>query len=277
TADPTQWGALSDEAMQAGVEAIRAFCIRVQREMRIDLQLYESERFVLLTDIEAEGVAALAPKLAKAYRAIAETLGDDPDGNIFLGKCLVVLFDQRVDYIRFQQQMHDTDARGTGGLCHGFGDGHVRVAAYQRANPRQTNHILAHELVHAYLHRYHAPTPLPDWVDEGLAEHLAHAIEPPPGQNLYLKTRLLLEDKQGLGDGFFDGKRLASWQYDVAGALTGYLIERSDRVYPKWIRSIKTGTPAEQALEAHYRMDTPTLVQRFKRRLDRALNKQLGG
>jgi hypothetical protein len=277
TADPAMWQPLSEQTIAKANETLRAFATRTQRELRIDLSLYESERFMLLTDLDADAVQALSRKMVQAYRTTAQLLGDDPDGNVFLGKCLVVLFDDRVDYIRFQDRMHDTDARGTGGLCHGFGNGHVHVAAFQRGNPRQTHHIVVHELVHAYLHRYRSPVPLDDWVNEGLAEHLAHRIEPPPGQNLYLKSRLTLEGKAGLGEGFFDGDNLSAWQYDIAGALTGYLVERSDRAYPRWIQAIKDGQPTEEALEEVYRMTPQKLTQRFKQRLDRELNKQLGG
>lgn len=277
TADPAMWGKLSEQTMQQGVETLQAFAQRTQRELNIDMNLYQSERFLLLTDIDQERIVPLSKQLVITYRTIAELFGEDPDGNIFLGKCLIVLFDQRVDYIRFQDQLHNTDARGTGGLCHNFGNGHVHIAAYERSNARQSNHILVHELVHAFLHRYQSPTPLSDWLNEGLAEHIAHQIEPPPGQNIYLKSRLALEGKRGLGEGFFDGENLQAWQYDIAGALTGYLLERSETAYPNLIKAIKQGTPTEEALQSAYRMDTDKLTLRFKQRLDRELNKKLGG
>jgi len=277
TADPQMWGQLSDETMQQGVDTLRGFAQRTQRELDMELNLYESERFMLLTDCDEDAVQEAFVALVKSYRAVALLLGEDPDGNVFLGKCLVALFDNRVDYVRFQDQLHETDARGTGGLSHGFGNGHVHVAAFARSNPRQTSHILIHEFVHAYLHRYQSPRPLDDWVNEGLAEHIAHAIEPPPGSSLELKSRLALEGKQGLGEGFFDGENLSAWQYDIAGALTGFLLKRSKTAYPKLIASLKEGTPTGEALEHIYRMSPDELTLRFKRRLDRVLNEKLGG
>lgn len=277
TADPAMWGELSDETMQQGIDTLRGFAERTQRELNIELSLYESDRFMLLTDVDQEQVASLSKKLVQAYRTVAQLLGEDTKGNVFVGKCMVVLFDQRVDYIRFQDQLHDTDARGTGGLCHGFGNGHVHIAAYKRSNPRQSNHIVIHELIHAYLHRHQSPRPLDDWVNEGLAEHLAHTIEPSPGQNLYLKSRLALEGKKGLGEGFYEGENLSAWQCDISGALTKFLIERSKIAYPKLITSLKEGTPTDEALQDVYRLTPAKLTQRFKQRLDRELNKKLGG
>lgn len=277
TADPEMWGELSEQTMQQGIETLRGFASRTQRELDLDLKLYETDRFMLVTDVEVEQVQALSAKLAQAYHVMARLLGEDPDANIFVGKCLVVLFDKRVDYIRFQDQLHQTDARGTGGLCHGFGNGHAHIAAFRRSNPRQTNHVMVHEFVHAYLHRYKTPQPLDDWINEGLAEHVAHQIESPPGQNIYLKSRLALEGKKGLGEGFYDGNALSAWQYDVAGALTGYLLERSEKAYPRFIVAMKEGADASEALQAVYRMTPAKLTQRFKQRLDRELSQKLGG
>ncbi|MFK7790798.1 MAG: hypothetical protein AB8C95_15060 [Phycisphaeraceae bacterium] len=275
-ADPAMWGELSKQVMEQGNETLRSFAARTQRELNLKMKLYESERFMLLTDCDAEQVEAISIKLVQGYSAAAKVLGENPNDNVFVGKCLVVLFDKRVDYIRFQDQLHGTDARGTGGLCHGFGNGHVHIAAFKRNNLRQTNHVVVHELIHAYLRRYKTPQALDDWVNEGLAEYLAHEIEPPPGQKLYLKSRLALESKKGLGEGFFEGENLRAWQYDVAGALTQYLIDRSEQAYPKFIATLKDGTPTEEALQTIYRMTPAKLTQRFKQRLDRELNKRLG-
>lgn len=276
-ADPKRWGELSDETMQQGVHTLLAFCEKTNRELGMQLKVHPTKRFILLTDVDDDAAVAMSANLEKAYRETAKLLGDDPDANVFYGKCLVVLFAKRVDYIRFQRELHDTDARGTGGMCHGFGDGHAHVAAIQRTTQRQTNHVVAHELVHAYLHRYRTPVKIDDWLNEGLAEHLAHVVEPPPkGENLYLKARLLLEGKQGLGEDFYETDTLAPWQYDVAGALTAYLLERSEDAYPKLIQQIKDGQPTAEALKSIYRMEPRTLTSRFKRRLDRELGDKLG-
>lgn len=276
-ANASMWGDLTDRQMQAGVEQLKVFCKQVNQQLELDMNLYESDRFLLLTDLEGRSVKAYGIAIEQAYRGAAVTLGDSPDDNVFVGKCLVVLFKERIDYLRFERDMHGADARGTGGLCHGFGDGHVHVAAFHRNNLRQTKHILTHEIAHAYLRRYQSPALVPDWVNEGLAEHLAHRMHPPPGQKLMLKARLSLEGKQGLGDGLFEGKNLEAWQYDVAGALAGFMIERGKHAYPKLIQKLKDGVPTDDALKEIYRMASPELTQRFKRHLDHELSNHLGG
>jgi len=276
TADPQMWGELSDETMQAGTEFLHAYCGQVQETLSLNLNVYESDRFILLTDVDPQEVNALATKLMQAYHVTAEMLGDDPRENVFVGKCLIVLFNNRVDYIRYQLVMHETDARGTGGMCHAYGNGHAHVAAYRRADPRQTNHIVVHEFVHAYLHRYRTPLPLDDWVNEGLAVYLSHVIEPPPGVNLYLGARLLLEGETGVGPDFFTDENLDASRYQTAGALTRFLLERSQPAYPQLIQSLKAGNPTDQALTETYRMDSSVLTRRFRQRLDRELTEQFG-
>lgn len=276
TGDPKRWGELSAEQMEQGTQSLVAFSKRAEKQMGIGLKLYQSERFMLLSDAEPKAIAGLSEKLTRFYRSITQVLQEDPDGNMFYGKCLVVLFNRRVDYVRFHRLMYGTDARGTGGLCHGFGDGQVHIALFRRTSSRQTYHILAHELTHACLHRYKRPARLPEWINEGLAEHIAHTLEPPPGSNPMLKSRLALQGKKGLGENFFENEPLAAWQYDVAGALTGYLIKKSRRNYPALIESIKKGQSAGDALQENYRMSPERLTLLFKKELDRALNKKLG-
>lgn len=274
-ADPSMWGELDDETMAQSVEQLRAFCERTQRELGIELALYESPRFMICTDIDPEQVAEWGEVLTHGYRLTAQLLGEDGDANIFRGKCLLMVFDHRRDYLRFQQVMHDTDAFRAGGLCHGFGNGFVHVSSFRRQTARETSHVIMHEVVHGYLHRFRSPEQLPDWLNEGLAEYVAHEIVPPRGAGLYGRAALRLEGKELLGEGFFDGDRLEAWQYDVAGALTQYLLERSDDRYPTLIGAIKDGASWQEALQLAYRMEYRRLVQRFKRRLDRAVSEQL--
>lgn len=275
-ADPEMWGDLDEATMTQSVEQLRAFCLRAKGELDIPLELYESPRFLICTDMDAEYVQAWGNQLTRGYRAAAQLLDADPDGNVFRGKCLIFVFNDRRDYYRFQQELHDTDAFHTGGLCHGFGNGFVHIALHRRLSMRETTHVMVHEFVHGYLHRYRSPEHVPSWINEGLAEYIAHTIEPPSGATLYRRAAVRLEGEQLLGEGFFEREHLRSWQYDVAGALTQYMLERSSDRYPLLVQGVKDGEGWGDALQEAYRLDERRLVQHFKRRLDRELSRQLG-
>lgn len=275
TADPEMWGDLDAEVMAQSDAELLAFCERAHRELEVGLSVYESPRFIVCTDMPPEDVARWGEKLTEAYRLVAELLDADPDGNVFRGKCLIFVFQDRRDYIRFQLDLHDTDAFDSGGLCHGYGNGFVHIACHRRLSERETTHVIVHEFVHGFVHRYRSPVHVPDWVNEGLAEYIAHQIEPPGGAGLYQRAALRLQGERGLGEGFFAEEGLEAWQYDIAGALTRYLMERAADRYPVLMDGIKDGDSWAEALDTAYRMDERRLVLRFKRRLDRALNEQL--
>jgi len=277
TVDETMWGELSDELMAQSADQLKAYCQQAQQALGLDLRVYESPRFIICTDVDEQHVTRWGTKLTEAYRRIAELLGENPDGNIFKGKCLVFVFDSRQSYYQFQLEMHETDAVGTGGLCHGFGDGSVHVALHRRVANRQTTHVLVHEFVHAYLHRYRAPVALPGWINEGLATAIAYEVEAPAGQGLYGRALVRLEGEIGLGENFYEGEHLRQWQYDVAGALSMYLLERNEDACANLIDALKDGEDTEAALESAYRMESRVLTQRFKRRLDRDLQDRLNG
>ncbi|MFI4859374.1 MAG: hypothetical protein ACIAXF_01705 [Phycisphaerales bacterium JB063] len=274
-ADPAMWGPLDETLMEQSVEQLRAFCQRTQEELGVGLSLYESPRFMICTDLDAEQVQRWGEKLTETYRHCAQLVGEDPDGNLFRGKCLILVFSERADYLRFQRVMHDTDAHHAGGLCHGFGNGFVHIAVTRRPSARETSHVIVHEVVHGFLHRYRSPVHVPAWINEGLAEYIAHLVEPPTGAGLYRRALLRLEGEQMLGEDFFEGEDLQAWQYDVAGALTQFMLERSVDRYVMLIDGVKDGTPWDEALESAYRMEYRRLVQRFKRRLDQELSRRL--
>jgi len=275
TADATMWGDLTPEVMEASNDSLREFCQRTQREMNLALNLYESPRFLICTDADERLIERCGDQLTRAYRFLSEMLNEDPDGNVFRGKCLIFIFDKRLDYIRFQRMMHETEAYGTGGLCHGFGNGYTHVALYRRPSARQTTHVLIHETTHAYLHRYRSPEHVPSWINEGLAEYTAHEIEPPGGASLYGRALLALEGQRGLGEGFFENEHLQRWQYDVAGALARYMSESGRPPYRRMIEAVKEGESWNAALDQSFHLEHRQLVQRFKRRLDRELTRQL--
>jgi len=276
--DPAYWGELSNQVMNESTLELRKFCEQSANQMRLSLRLYESERFIVCTDLDEAWVTELLTRLNEIYRHTTELLGQDPDANLFRGKCLIFVFDKRVDYFRFQRDMHDTDARGTGALCHGYGDGFVHIATFRRPTNSQTHHIITHEVVHGILHRYRTPVDIPDWVNEGLAVHLAHQVVPPSsGRSLYPKAALLLVEEEGLGEGFFESEHLPRSQYTVAGGLAEFMIEHSATSYVRFLDGIKDGKPWAESLEEAYHMDHRRLTLRYKTRISRELNEQLGG
>ena len=66
-------------------------------------------------------------------------------------------------------------------MCHTFGSGDVHIAFYRQPNDFDSAHVLVHESVHGFVHRYRSPLDIPSWANEGLAEAIATDMVPQPG------------------------------------------------------------------------------------------------
>jgi hypothetical protein len=149
--------------------------------------------------------------------------------------------------------MHQTPAGGSAGMCHTFGDGMVHIAFYRQPQELEFAHVLVHESVHGFVHRYRSPARVPSWVNEGLAEWIATQLlldKRPnrPKEVRYLAQQLLIQ-YQGLG-AFFDAPHIEAWHYPVSEMMTTMLVERGKGGYVKFVNAIKDGEPWEDALKS---------------------------
>ena len=124
--------------------------------------------------------------------------------------------------------MHGTPSQGSIGLCHGFGDGHVHIAFFRPEDNWQFAHVLVHESVHGFLHRYRSPVHIPSWVNEGLAEYIACQLVPQAGirKGRLQHARASLQHKKSF-NGMFQAPAIEAWQYGVALDLTEFMIANS--------------------------------------------------
>src|SRR5687768_10061477 len=127
--------------------------------------------------------------------------------NIWRGKGLIFVFTQANDYRKFQVLMHRTDPGQSAGMCHSFNSGIVHIAFYRQPDELTFAHVLVHESVHGFLHRYRKPSHVPSWANEGLAEVIAAELVPNPQySNLMTRSaRAGIERMGGVDAGFFFG------------------------------------------------------------------------
>src|SRR5690606_11851392 len=112
------------------------------------------------------------------YNRLTDLFAIKRGDNIWLGKCLILIFRNSDDYHRFQAVMHQTNSGTSAGMCHGFGSGEVHIAFFRQPAEMQFAHVLVHESVHGFLHRYRSPVHVPTWINEGLAEYIAFRLLP---------------------------------------------------------------------------------------------------
>ena len=255
---------------------LKNFAAEAGKKLNKELLLQETKYFLFYSDLPVVEARNWAGLLDRMYARLAELFAIDreprPPGtgkgdfvNVWAGKALVFVFQGADDYRRFEQVVHRTDAGGTAGLCHCFGDGRVHIAFYRQQDELTFAHVLVHESVHGFVHRFRTPAVVPSWANEGLAEVIASELVPRNGRakERELLARQGLQTRRELGD-MFEARHIESWAYPVAETLCAYMIRQNKRNYVQFINGIKDGLTWEQSLEQRYKAPKDRLVRAYR-------------
>lgn len=258
------WEAQTDEQRAADVRQLKAFAEQTQAALGKRLELNETTFFLFYSDLAPQEAKNWSSLLDRMYTKLADLFAVDRMTNLWRGKALVFVFRTPGDYAKFQARMHQTDAGQSAGMCHTFGDGIVHIAFFRQSDELEFAHVLVHESVHGFLHRYKTPVPVPSWANEGLAEWIANQLVPRPDRQkrVHYAARQFIREHRGVA-GFFEGQHIEAWQYPVAEMLTTFMIERNKRGYVAFIDAIKDGAGWEDALKTNYNKTREKLMQEF--------------
>jgi hypothetical protein len=259
------WGELTPEQQTAAVADLKKFGEETRAKVNSNLVLNETKYFLFYSDLKPAEATKWARMLDNMYGRLATLFGIKGGANIFRGKAAVFVFAKGEDYLNFQRTMHETDATGTAGLCHCFGNGNVHIGFFRQPNEMDFAAVLVHESVHGFLHRYRKPPTVPTWVNEGLAETIASELVPQKGKRQEYRQNAIsqLRERGTLGQQFFTGDRLEGWQYPVAQLLTEFMIKMDKKRYVAFIDGIKDGMKWEDALANKYGAPQDRLVAAF--------------
>ena len=263
--DPSKWGKQSPEEMAAAIEELKKFAELTRQTINPRLALYETQYFLFYSDLGAGEARNWAALLDRMYDRLAFLFGIARGENIWRGKALVFVFQNEQDYHAFQMKMHDkTMSAGTAGMCHQYGNGDVHIAFFRQANELDFAHVLVHESVHGFLHRYRSPQEIPSWINEGLAEVIASELVPRKGltQAGTAQARQDLQTRRDL-EKLFDAEHIVAWQYSVSRTLTEFMISQNRKGYVEFINGIKDGQTWEDALVQKYGVSLEQLVRAY--------------
>jgi hypothetical protein len=294
------WPPLTEEQRAARVAELKKFAEEAGRKLNKELRLYETKYFLFYSDLPVQEAQNWAGLLDRMYVRLAELFGVEREtaaaisaagagtrgaagprnaagtrggrgdyANVWEGKALVFVFQSADDYRRFQQVVHKTDAGGSAGMCHCFGDGRVHIAFFRQGEELTFAHVLVHESVHGFIHRFRTPATVPSWANEGLAEVIASELVPRAGR-ANLRRRRAQDELRSRGElgGMLDAKHIEPWQYPVAETLCAYMIEQNKRRYVDFVIGIKEGLTWEQSLEQRYKAPRERLVRAFRESLE---------
>lgn len=248
------WPKLNAAQQGTATGQLKKFAENAQSSLETPLKLYESAYFLLYTDMGAGEAKMWNQLLAKMYDRLLEQFNLPKKTNVWHGKAAVFIFQNRDDFKRYETEIENFPDGGNAlGACHTLRRGDVRIAFYRQPDTNKFATILVHESVHGFLHRYLTPTPIPTWLNEGLAEWMAVALTP---EKEWRQMRIDTA-RQYLSIHHNTGGMTTTWKstgahYGIAYTLTDYLIAQNRKGYVALIRAIKNDKPWEAALEEDY-------------------------
>lgn len=247
------------------IDAYKRFGQSVRETINEDLALIETDHFLIWTDWNRIRRPQLAQWCEAMYGALCVQFGLDtgdgqnPNENIFLGKCPVFCFRSKARFLRFARTYDNYQGTSIVGYTKTAPNGHVHLAVYRRGPSSyeidRFAGTLVHEGVHAFLHRYKQAGHISGWVAEGLADYIAEQVlddRCPYGEKAELVAR-----QYALRDIPIDDLLPKTWQpkaheYPVAFSLVGFLIERDREAFAGFIGDLKAGCGLEQSLQRNY-------------------------
>ncbi|HXE55660.1 MAG TPA: hypothetical protein VN541_21730 [Tepidisphaeraceae bacterium] len=267
TAEP--WPKLSAQQQAEAISQLKDFANQTQSTLKRPLNAFETKYFLFCSDLKPQEAQNWAGLLDRMYVKLAEMFAVPKGENIWRGKALIFVFSRADDYRRYEKEMMHTDPTGTAGMCHASSNGIVRIAFYRQKDALNFAHVLVHESVHGFLHRYRTPVNIPSWANEGLAETIATDLVPQSGRRNEVITQARENMRQHGGDlgEFFTTDHIEGWQYPVAETLCTFMIQNGKRNYVNFINGIKDGLSWRDSLDEKYQAPVERLVRVFGNQL----------
>ncbi|MCY2996057.1 MAG: hypothetical protein NTY19_50645 [Planctomycetota bacterium] len=264
-----RWLPLTPEQQMRALAEQKKYLQQVGEEFKpTKMHLFEQQRFLFYTDMSGKWVLAHARYLDNMYKTLCGVFGIDPRSNIWYGKALVIAFEQKPSYVRFEQKYfpQSTMAEKTVGLAHQDPDGQVVISCWLGNNAADFANTLVHETVHGFLHRYKSRQNVPNWVNEGAAEWIAIHVT---GGSGFAKRRqqaavsALAAESWEVKGRFFSAANIKGEEYGLAFSLTDFLLRTDKAKYKRLMDGIKTGDHWEECLRAAYGWSVDDLVRRY--------------
>jgi hypothetical protein len=259
------WGPQSEADQAAAVAELKKFVAKLPRQKDGSLGLYETKYFLFYSDLRQDEAKKWAGLLDRMYDRLAELFAVPKGSNIWRGKCLIFVFAKAADYHGHEMSTYKVNSAQTAGMCHSYENGFVHVAFYRQPQELEFAHVLVHEAVHGFVHRYRSHVTAPNWVNEGLAEVIASELVPRRARQNEVRIRAAdgIRENDGVGSTFFTARNIEGWQYPVAETLATFMISQKKAGYVAFVNGLKDGLSADESLEKHYGADRERITAAY--------------
>ncbi len=263
------WPHVTDKEHADWITQHRKFISSVQQHFpQLPLRVIESKYYLVLTDISDEAAGKYLGYLDTLYDEMCKAFGIPLGSNIWCGKCIVVAFQSRADFIRFEVEvMKNThNPQQSGGICHGGGTGRVVISLFKGNFEARFATVLVHETSHGIVSRFLSDIRLPSWLNEGMAVWIAGFIVKDDNtlEKAQRKSIATLRQQPTL-NGFFDANQIEGEYYGCGATMVDLLIRRDTKKFRQFFIDVKKGVPQEEALQKAYGLTFADLAQQYGR------------
>ena len=216
------------------------------------LRSVETRFFLFLTDATPRQIDPLITRLDAMYAKLCEAYVLPPTRNIWLGKCLVVLFQAKSDLRHFESILMNHRDQRARGYCQYLPDGRVIISGYQ--GDSGFVRTMVHETAHGFQYRYLSSVSAPSWLDEGLAEWVALALAPDGVVDIRQQQSALRFAVAGDLGRFFTMRQIDGDMYGAASGMIAILMKLDEGKgrFGAFLTGIKMASPRKR------RCKTPT-------------------
>ena len=263
------WPELTNEQHHAAIEENHKQIEKI-KSMCPDAAVYETAEFTFCSNMPRNQVGPYVASLDRLYDMMSTMYGIKKGTPVWLGKCLVVAFIERSQFLEFEKTAFQyTPPEGTYGLCHELPGGRVVMSCYRGNNPNDFAHMLVHETSHGFNYRYRTQRQLLSWVDEGMAEWIGETLvrtsnavrlEASKRRSVPCRPRTACRASWTPS-----GSSTSSNSYGMASSLTTFLVRADQKKYVAFIDGIKEGKSWQESLKDSYHATVEQMVTEFGR------------
>lgn len=257
------------EVRQQVYDAYMAFGEKVRQELGKDLELLESEHFLIWTDWPRSERPLLTRWAEAMYAALSRELGLAADAEVFLAKCPMFCFQRPGRFRKFAQKFDGYSGKEAVGYTRSAEQtGHVHVVLVRQGDSQidfaRFATTLVHEGTHAFLHRLYSSTLIPHWVNEGFADLMAERVlkeQSVTGENAALLAKQYVKYDWPIGGLLASTGPIAVNEYALAHSVIAYLDSQGEQRLTGFIRSLKRGKSTAEALAESFEGLTMTQLE----------------
>lgn len=242
------------------------------------MHLIEAEHFRIYSAGSKTDDKRLRTICDRLYSTLCKQFAIPPREHIWIGKLPVYVFLTEDSFIQYMVEVAgepaDLATRGMGNFSV-WPTHRIMLKATVRDGASKTqahtlfHRVLVHETSHAFLIRYINSRPIPNWVDEGIAEYMAATLVPESwsAQRYINASREAVSLNKPIDKIFTEEENIpgGDFHYGVAQSLVRYLVGRDKMKFIDFVKLLKEGKSGEDALQETYGLTYKTLTLAWRK------------